>query len=36
MKPTTKKFTPNSTSFIEEKRGEYSVKDMSVSLTIIL
>ena len=36
MNPYTKKITPNSTPFIEEKRGDYSVKDMSVSLTIIL
>ena len=31
----TKKTTPNSPSFTDEKRGGNSVKDMSVSLTKI-
>ena len=31
-----KKITPNSTPFIEEKRGDYGVKDTDVSLTVIL
>ena len=33
MNPNTKKVTPVFTSFIEDKWGDYSVKDMSVSLT---
>ena len=36
MNPNTKKPNPNSHRFTDEKRGGYSVKDMSVSLTIIL
>jgi hypothetical protein len=33
INPYTKKTTPNSPSFTDEKKGENSVKDMSVSLT---
>ena len=33
MNLSSKKTTPNSPSFTDEKRGENSVKDMSVSLT---
>ncbi len=33
MNPHPKKTTPNSPLFTDEKRGENSVKDMSVSLT---
>ena len=33
MNPHTKKTTPNSHSFTDEKRGGNGVKDMSVSLT---
>ena len=33
MSKDTKKTTPNSPLFTDEKRGENSVKDMSVSLT---
>ena len=33
MNPNTKKITPVFTPFIEGKWGDYSVKDMSVSLT---
>ena len=36
MNPYTKIITPNSHRFTDEERGDYSVKDMSVSLTIIL
>ncbi len=35
INPYTKKTTPNSPSFTDEKRGDNSVKDMSVSLTKI-
>ena len=35
MNPNTKKITPVFTPFIEGKWGDYSVKDMSVSLTKI-
>jgi len=33
MNSSSKKPTPNSPSFTDEKRGDNSVKDMSVSLT---
>ena len=33
MNQNTKKITPFKTSFVVNKRGDYSVKDMSVSLT---
>ena len=36
MNPNTKKNNPNSHRFTDEKRGDYSVKDTDVSLTIIL
>ena len=35
MNPNTKKITPVFTPFIEDKWGDNSVKDMSVSLTKI-
>ena len=35
INPNTKKTTPNSHSFTDEKRGGNGVKDMSVSLTKI-
>jgi len=36
MNPNTKNITPNSHRFTDENRGDNSVKDTDVSLTIIL